>query len=95
VDFQPVLRLTAAAGAFRAPPMTISTASVGVFERLGRGFAIGGAVCAASQKRENAAPGITTFREWRSLPHDARTTRADRGKCVQRGAADFQKHLPA
>jgi hypothetical protein len=62
------LRLTAAAEAFRARPMTISTASVGVFERHGRGFAIGGAVCAASQKRENAVAGITTFLEWRLPP---------------------------
>jgi hypothetical protein len=38
----------ATAEAFRARPMTISTASVGVFERHERGFAIGGAVCAAS-----------------------------------------------
>jgi hypothetical protein len=37
--------------------MTISTVSVGIFERFGRGSEIGGAVCAASQKRKNAAPG--------------------------------------
>jgi hypothetical protein len=49
------------------PLMTILTASVGIFERLGRGSEIGGAVCAASQKRKNAAAGVRTFREWRRL----------------------------
>jgi len=68
VDLQGVLRLKAAAEVFRARPMRISTASVGVFERHGHRFAIGGAVCAASQKRENAVAGITTFPEWRLLP---------------------------
>jgi hypothetical protein len=48
--------------------MTILTASAGVFERHGRGFAIGGAVRAASPWRQNSVARITTFREWHFLP---------------------------
>jgi hypothetical protein len=55
VDFQPVLRLTAAAEAFRTRPMT---ASSGVFERHGRSFTIGDAVCAAAQKRDPDVSGM-------------------------------------
>jgi hypothetical protein len=54
----------ATAEAFRTRPVT---ASVGVFESQGRGFAIGDAGCAASQKRENAVAGIPTFLGWRLL----------------------------